>query len=380
MPSTKTSSASANGSSPPRVGESVLLEGIERVIARSGSTTAAAIAEDQQWAALEVKGEDASEGGIRGAGIKILRTGAEAVVPEVQIPGYMTEDMIREQELVFERLGTSEEAAKIRARMQSAHLKSDMESFKAANPHATIEDFVRWHSPRDWIEDPTAELGGRLSARMLEPSNLWLETWKIARRIPACRQKPLFDHEKEVERALMYLESLHPLQIIQQLVPTFVLIVYDRVVSHAVTKKLAIFPKKLQHVASLITSMSWKDVSHEYDGPISLVLDELRELEELAGLGSALLRQLPMQYDLVNRLLEHGVANVADGKERETVYDLLLEELGQPPRPSSREFVLTTTVQRTAHASRALPQRMYALLKDGDFRVLETVAADTRSM
>lgn len=37
--------------------------------------------------------------------------------------------------------------------MQSACLVSDMESFKAANPGCTIEDFVRWYSPRDWIEE-----------------------------------------------------------------------------------------------------------------------------------------------------------------------------------------------------------------------------------
>jgi Rab3 GTPase-activating protein catalytic subunit len=28
-----------------------------------------------------------------------------------------------------------------------------MESFKAANPGCAIEDFVRWYSPRDWVEE-----------------------------------------------------------------------------------------------------------------------------------------------------------------------------------------------------------------------------------
>ena len=43
----------------------------------------------------------------------------------------------------------------LRARMQSASLFSDMQSFKAANPGATLGDFVRWYSPRDWIESET---------------------------------------------------------------------------------------------------------------------------------------------------------------------------------------------------------------------------------
>ncbi|CAG2069452.1 unnamed protein product, partial [Timema podura] len=37
--------------------------------------------------------------------------------------------------------------------MMSASLLSDMESFKAANPGACLEDFIRWYSPRDWIEE-----------------------------------------------------------------------------------------------------------------------------------------------------------------------------------------------------------------------------------
>jgi hypothetical protein len=29
-----------------------------------------------------------------------------------------------------------------------------MQAFKAANPGAVLEDFVRWYSPADWIEQP----------------------------------------------------------------------------------------------------------------------------------------------------------------------------------------------------------------------------------
>lgn len=41
----------------------------------------------------------------------------------------------------------------LRAQMMSASLLSDMESFKAANPNGKLEDFIRWYSPRDWIEN-----------------------------------------------------------------------------------------------------------------------------------------------------------------------------------------------------------------------------------
>ena len=58
------------------------------------------------------------------------------------------------------RLGTSAEGTHLRARMQSACLLSDMEAFKAANPGSVLGDFVRWYSPRDWIEQEVTDDDG----------------------------------------------------------------------------------------------------------------------------------------------------------------------------------------------------------------------------
>ena len=44
----------------------------------------------------------------------------------------MTEDMLLEQATVLAKLGTSEEAARVRAKMQSSSLLSDMQAFKAS--------------------------------------------------------------------------------------------------------------------------------------------------------------------------------------------------------------------------------------------------------
>ena len=60
-----------------------------------------------------------------------------------------------------------------------------MEAFKAANPHATLEDFVRWHSPRDWIPDGGDDPDkGRLSSRMLKEGNFWQNLWEVNRASP----------------------------------------------------------------------------------------------------------------------------------------------------------------------------------------------------
>lgn len=50
---------------------------------------------------------------------------------------------------------------------------------QAANPGSVLEDFVRWYSPRDWIEEPTSDPNkppqGSLSTRMQIPGNMWQE-------------------------------------------------------------------------------------------------------------------------------------------------------------------------------------------------------------
>lgn len=54
-----------------------------------------------------------------------------------------------------------------------------MQAFKAANPHSVLEDFVRWHSPKDWIESSDGSTPGRLSSRMSQPTNIWQELWRV---------------------------------------------------------------------------------------------------------------------------------------------------------------------------------------------------------
>lgn len=147
----------------------------------------------------------------------------------------MTEDTLEEQSEVLAKLGTSAEGSQLRARMQSASLLSDMESFKvtlslsrasqcgrqdlrsngshplhpqAANPGCVLEDFVRWYSPRDYVQEEGQNdegetvVKGTLSARMKIQGNMWVEAWETARVTPARRQKRLFDDTKEAEKVM----------------------------------------------------------------------------------------------------------------------------------------------------------------------------------
>ena len=51
-------------------------------------------------------------------------------------------------------------------RLQGDVLASDMAAFKAANPGGCFADFVRWHSPKDWLSNTASGIPGQLSLRM----------------------------------------------------------------------------------------------------------------------------------------------------------------------------------------------------------------------
>lgn len=62
----------------------------------------------------------------------------------------MTEDVLEEQSEVLAKLGTSAEGAHLRARMQSACLLSDMESFKVTTGRIdNIDHFTIYYYCKD---------------------------------------------------------------------------------------------------------------------------------------------------------------------------------------------------------------------------------------
>ncbi|KAK6154436.1 hypothetical protein DH2020_008684 [Rehmannia glutinosa] len=103
-------------------------------------------------------------------------------------------------------------------------------SGQAANPGCILEDFVRWHSPPDWMENETSSdlddtsdggdlssVKGQLSRRMQKEGNLWRELWETSKPVPAVRQSPLYDEDLAVEGILNFLEEISPSELFKQL-------------------------------------------------------------------------------------------------------------------------------------------------------------------
>ncbi|KAI1732409.1 rab3 GTPase-activating protein catalytic subunit domain-containing protein [Ditylenchus destructor] len=144
----------------------------------------------------------------------LLNVNVELYVPLTQDRGPMTEDMIDEHTSFLTSLEEGEE----RARAQSDSLLSDMCAFKAANPGCVFEDFVRWHSPRDWVCDEENDRKGLLSERM-DSSGFWRSGWDSARPIPVFGQSRLFNEVKTAEQILQTFDSIKMRQLIDWLLP-----------------------------------------------------------------------------------------------------------------------------------------------------------------
>ncbi|OAD78599.1 hypothetical protein PHYBLDRAFT_179609 [Phycomyces blakesleeanus NRRL 1555(-)] len=332
----------------------------------------------------EIQDEHSFEGrDFQHPSLRLIKTYEPMWIPHTQNPGFMTEDMIEQQTDVFENLGTSEDATHIRAKLQSAQLYSDMQSFKAANPHSTLEDFVRWHSPKDWIkedipgkDDEQSEIRGQMSARMGGAGNIWQELWKCSRRIPWDRQKPLFNTLAEGEKALHYLESMPIHETFSLLLPTVGLIAYDTLVSHPVTSHSQPVIEGLSKFGKELVNFPWEDVRNgkcTMDSLISMV----KQQETLLANAISLLRKLPRQYSLVDRLLVSSQTYVKEGEEREVVFKFFRSEQGTIAEPYSREYVLYSDGSALAMEGRTLPERQYTIIKENEVRIIEMHTTDT---
>ncbi|KAD4386032.1 hypothetical protein E3N88_26201 [Mikania micrantha] len=153
--------------------------------------------------------------------LTMLETGEPVYAPVMQEEPLLTEDLVKETEEFILRTGSVGAGC--------SQLLSDMQAFKAANPGCTLEDFVRWHSPPDWMEPATDDVSkessdsdipssrGHLSMRMQKEGNLWREIWETAKPVPAVKQTPLYDEDLSVEHILQGLEDFPPSDFFEQL-------------------------------------------------------------------------------------------------------------------------------------------------------------------
>uniref|UniRef100_A0A667YNM1 Rab3 GTPase-activating protein catalytic subunit n=1 Tax=Myripristis murdjan TaxID=586833 RepID=A0A667YNM1_9TELE len=333
----------------------------------------------------------------------LINSGEPLYIPVTQEPAPMTEDLLEEQSEVLAKLGTSAEGAHLRARMQSACLLSDMESFKAANPGCVLEDFVRWYSPRDYVEEEVVDdkgntvVKGELSARMKIPGNMWVEAWETARATPARRQRRLFDDTKEAEKVLHYLAVQKPADLTSHLLPCIL---------HAAILKL-----KEEGIICVYGGLfHWQDVLNQLIA-VETVIARARSLKAKFGIGKGEKGEDAEELEkFVSSLLEEpevAVTGAGRGPAGSIIHRLFVsaqraallapldDDLGRVggaedrkpmggginvpdfPPPAGREILLRTCVPRPAPYSKALPQRLFCVLMRDEFRLAGAFSSDT---
>uniref|UniRef100_A0A8D8V0Z5 Rab3 GTPase-activating protein catalytic subunit n=1 Tax=Cacopsylla melanoneura TaxID=428564 RepID=A0A8D8V0Z5_9HEMI len=343
---------------------------------------------------------------------KLVETGIPLYVPITQDPIPKTEDQIEEDAEFLLSLGDDAQSSELRAMLMSASLRSDMESFKAANPGSALEDFIRWYSPRDLIEsselDQYGQKKGTLSARMQLPGNTWREVWDTAKPVPARRQRRLFDDTKEAEKILHLFECHQPGHVAQLLVPALM---------HAGTSRLleAIHPVPVSSLNKLASHLikrvefatrcpdtelkRYQDISSEI-GHIEALVSQYHSLHLKLSPDSndsstqQFLADLVMNPSAIITVPEgpHGVIGKRISQmfyEAQKVASMRLDAVvsesstfssqdpTEPwslppspfsplPSPSCREFILRVVAPRPAPSSRPTPQKLTALILSPD--------------
>uniref|UniRef100_A0A673AP60 Rab3 GTPase-activating protein catalytic subunit n=1 Tax=Sphaeramia orbicularis TaxID=375764 RepID=A0A673AP60_9TELE len=350
----------------------------------------------------------------------LLNSTEPLYIPITQEPAPMTEDLLEEQSEVLAKLGTSAEGAHLRARMQSACLLSDMESFKAANPGCVLEDFVRWYSPRDYVEEEVVDekgnvvVTGELSARMKIPGNMWVEAWETTRAIPARRQRRLFDDTKEAEKVLHYLAVQKPADFTLHLLPCLLhaAILKLKEEGESVHSNLHCFYSiiGLSVLFCFFLSIQFSEFINQLM-TIETVITQARSLKAKFGIGEGdNWNETEELKTFVSTLLEEPEVTVLGAgqgpagsiihrlfvnSQRSALLSPLDEDLAHAvksedrsqsggsssmsafPSPAGREFLLRTCVPQPAPYSKALPQRLFCVLMKEEFRLAGAFSSDT---
>ncbi|MGH0148992.1 UNVERIFIED_CONTAM: hypothetical protein FKN15_021176 [Acipenser sinensis] len=325
-------------------------------------------------------------------------------IPVTQEPAPMTEDLLEEQSEVLAKLGTSAEGAHLRARMQSACLLSDMESFKAANPGCCLEDFVRWYSPRDYVEEEVLDekgntiTKGELSTRMKIPGNMWAEAWETAKPAPARRQRRLFDDTREAEKAANpgccledFVRWYSPRDYVEEEVldekgntitkgelSTRMKIPGNMWAEAWETAKPA--PARRQRRLFDDTREAEKEIINQIMA-VETIIARARSLKAKFGISKCENIDEREELESIELFLKAALMTLMD---EESVKSGSQEERRQNPGavsdfppPAGREIILRTVVPRPAPYSKPLPQRMFCVLMKEDFRLAGAFSSDT---
>lgn len=312
--------------------------------------------------------------------------------PYLQEHALVTSDMIeKELQRTLRRQSTSSSSpitsTNRTTKSQSQSLKSDMMSFKAANPKAKLCDFIRWFSPSDWNEQDG------LSKRMSRSGNAWEELWNESESIRCKSQITLFDNHAHGSKALCDLRVMTISSILKHCAIIQSEIGIQFLSKHLQCKqpKLKIVEELIPKVKHFITSISTKtkllrdnmnmnmnddDGDGDGDGDIDEMIMKLGCIEWLIVVYISLLLKLPPMIEMgniINELFRSGCVNIYSSNNNNHVMSTLIKMAGLDDDswtcvllPKQREFIITEQCDDNKNDKL---DRMYAQWGGDQFRV-----------
>lgn len=310
-----------------------------------------------------------------------------------------------------------------RVQAQLEPLFSDMEAFKAANPGCCFEDFVRWHSPRDFIVDDEKTGKGHLSSRMAGEDNMWQQTWEQAQPKPIHRQKKLFDYSRAASKVISDLENITVSRLIVSILPVLFKCASAQLVDESklyialVGSKLLDLCKKVSkstksgdledyldalkdmnqiekmvaschvlysHLVSALDGRQNEDEKHEIRQFVMSLIRLSEEKcktvisEEEANCQVPVERGLcgPVGIALSNVFFRPSTQKSANvNVEKRTLEEILTGDKNMPYR--RRQYILRCCARRPTLGSRTLPQRLYAVISKEEYRICLALSSDT---
>lgn len=201
--------------------------------------------------------EPNNEGRLKLAGMNLVGDPKEPMyIPVTQDACPLTDEMIdARNEHLF---SLSEEE---RVNLQMELVKSDMQSFKAANPKSVFADFLRWHSPKDYDEKSET-----ISERMLIPNNVWVRSWEAAQPIPVSTQARIFNDTKIAEEILELFNNATLDQVREWMKPTIFVATLERLTeiesSYGISEEKH---KQRVRTAKILASATLNNSAQEYN-------------------------------------------------------------------------------------------------------------------
>ncbi|CAO4387093.1 unnamed protein product [Caenorhabditis nigoni] len=201
--------------------------------------------------------EPNNEGRLKLAGMNLVGNPSEPMyIPITQDSCPLTDEMIDARN---EHLFSLDEEERVNLQMEL--VKSDMQSFKAANPDSVFADFLRWHSPKDYDEATDS-----ISERMLIPNNVWIRSWEAAQPIPVASQARIFNDTKIAEEIFELFNAATLDQVREWMKPSIFAATLERLTeiqsSYGVSEEKQ---KQNVKIAKVLASATMNKSASEYD-------------------------------------------------------------------------------------------------------------------